>query len=1035
MRIVIDLQGAQCESRHRGIGRYSLALALAMVRNRGGNEVIIALNGLFSDTIEPIRAAFDGLLPQENIRIWFAAGPVHSFDTSNDWRRHTAELIRESFLESLEPDIVHVSSLFEGFGDNSVHSIGKFTNQIPTAVTFYDLIPLIQRNTYLDPNPFFEKLYMEKLEYLRRADLFLAISESSRMEVIEQLGVPAESAINISAAADAHFKKIYLDDDDVVRLRNQFGLTRPFIMYSGATDERKNHLRLIKAFSQLPSGLRGQYQLAIVGGLPNDHRAKFEEYIKLCGLTLADVIITGRVTDEQMLRLYNICSLFVFPSWHEGFGLPALEAMSCGAPVIGSQTTSLPEVIGRQDALFNPFSVKSISKKMTEVLLDKQFCGELSRHGLEQAKNFSWDKSARIAIAAFEQFHSNNLNKSKQLKLQAKPTLATELIDRIAKLDNPPSAQIDWLITAQAISKNQQSSVVNRLLIDISELVQRDARTGIQRVVRSVLAELLAHPPEGFKVVPIYATHGQNGYRHATNFCQRFERWAEISISTSTNDEPLEVSQRDIFIGLDLHHIVLHQADFYRMLRSIGAQVYFMVYDLVPIMLPKLFPLDIPRLHSQWLSAISNADGVICISRSVADEMTEWLSVFGPARIRPLKIGWIHLGADVACSVPTIGLPPEADLVLNELAKRPSFLSVGTIEPRKGQMQTLLAFERLWAQGEDVNLVIVGKKGWNVDLLVEILRSHSELNRRLFWLEGISDEYLEKVYATCSCLVAASEGEGFGLPLIEAAQHKLPIIARDIPVFREVAGENAYYFSGVKPDALANCVRTWITLNQAKQAPQSDKMPWLTWKQSTQNLLDVMLGGQWYKQWMPDGVHRYWGGDDRLGTQVGKRSGQNIASTGHAGYLIFGPYLPLESGQYQIFIRGIVGDHGVAGARIDAAVEGGTRILAESALHLPDEAGKLSELHITLDKPCTDLEIRVWVEEASEVTISLLEIQPSQTLEAESLESVSTVGAETTSTSHPHRDDEAMHAVVEVQKTQAIESLPIRKNSKHKKRR
>jgi glycosyltransferase involved in cell wall biosynthesis len=120
---------------------------------------------------------------------------------------------------------------------------------------------------------------------------------------------------------------------------------------------------------------------------------------------------------------------------------------------------------------------------------------------------------------------------------------------------------------------------------------------------------------------------------------------------------------------------------------------------------------------------------------------------------------------------------------------------VGTLEPRKGHQQALAACEQLWADGVDANQVIVGKQGWMVEALVERMTHHAELNRRLFWLDGISDEFLEQVYAASACLIAASYGEGFGLPLIEAAQHKLPIVARDIPVFREVAGSHAHYFS------------------------------------------------------------------------------------------------------------------------------------------------------------------------------------------------------------------------------------------------
>lgn len=974
MRIVIDLQGAQGASRHRGIGRYSLALAQAMVRNRGNHEIIIALNGMFPDTIEPIRAAFYGLLPQENIRVWQAAGPVHPLDPANSWRRHTAEFVREAFLASLHPDIVHITSLFEGFGDDAVHSTGLAAAPIPTAVTMYDLIPLMQSDNYLKPNPVYEAFYREKLSHLKKADLYLAISESSRQEVIEHLDATTEQTVNIAAAADEHFKPINISETDKQNLCKRLGLTRPFLMYSGATDERKNHLRLIKAFSILPSALRKKYQLAIVGHLPNEHREKFEKYINLCGLKLTDILITGRVTDEEMVQLYNLCDLFVFPSWHEGFGLPALEAMSCGAPVIGANTSSLPEVIGRADALFDPFDDKAISKKIAEILTNNSLRKVLAKHGLEQAKKFLWNESAKTAITAFENLHAKQYKKSTSLVgEQSNKLLTSWLIEKIAKLRNPPIDENDWLETAQVLVQNHSHSAQKQLLVDISELSQRDHKTGIQRVVRSVLAELLANPPRGFRVEPVYAIQHETGYRYARQFSRSFTNLQNQGLL----DEPVEVSIGDVFLGLDLqHHVVLQQVPFYAHLRHIGVQVHFVVYDLLPVFFPHLFPEGTAGIHARWLEVLAQTDSVLCISRAVADEMVEWLSVFGSKRMRPFKLGWFHLGADVARSVPTQGLPSDAGHVLDALSSRPTFLSVGTIEPRKGQMQTLLAFEQLWDQGVDVNLVMVGKNGWNVDLLVEMLRSHSERNRRLFWLEGVSDEYLEKVYAASTCLIAASEGEGFGLPLIEAAQHRKPIIARDIPVFREVARNHALYFSGFAPNALADGVREWLALDKAGQSPQSDTMPWLTWKQSTQNLLNVMLGDQWYQQWMHDDVRRFWGGDSRLGTQVGKRTGRDIVCTGQAGYLIFGPYIPLVAGHYRVVIRGALGENSLAGARMDVAVNQGRLILAESALGEPDVDGCLVALPISLDEPCTDLEVRVWVGDNTDLQISMLEIAP-----------------------------------------------------------
>jgi hypothetical protein len=183
--------------------------------------------------------------------------------------------------------------------------------------------------------------------------------------------------------------------------------------------------------------------------------------------------------------------------------------------------------------------------------------------------------------------------------------------------------------------------------------------------------------------------------------------------------------------------------------------------------------------------------------------------------------------------------------------ERQTFLMVGTVEPRKRHAQVLEAFEQLWAAGEDVNLAIVGKVGWNVDPLIQRLRGHPERERRLFWLEGISDEMLTKVYGCATALIVASLGEGFGLPLIEAAQHHLSVIARDIPVFREVAGQHAFYFTGETPEVIARAVNEWRGLHANGGAPSSEGMPWQTWAQSTQQLMNVVLGDNWYRIWQP----------------------------------------------------------------------------------------------------------------------------------------------------------------------------------------
>ncbi len=235
---------------------------------------------------------------------------------------------------------------------------------------------------------------------------------------------------------------------------------------------------------------------------------------------------------------------------------------------------------------------------------------------------------------------------------------------------------------------------------------------------------------------------------------------------------------------------------------------------------------------------VAQGDGAVCISKAVADELCNWFEENASRRQRSFKIDWFHLGADIKQSVPSLGMPDDADMVTKKISERISFLMVGTIEPRKGYAQTLSAFELLWSQGIDINLIIVGKQGWMVETIIEEISHHPELNKHLFWLEGISDEYLEEIYAASTCLINASEGEGFGLPLIEAAQHRLPIIARDIPVFREVAGKDAFYFNGLEPKDIANSVQAWLTLYKKGEHPTSDHMSWFTWKQSAEQLLE-----------------------------------------------------------------------------------------------------------------------------------------------------------------------------------------------------
>ncbi len=410
MRIVIDLQAAQGASMQRGIGRYSLHLAQAIARNKQDNDVIIALNGHFTESVKTIRAAFKDLLPAQNIYVW---NPITGIDNLSDKGaslRKIAELCREAFLADLNPDVLLVSSLFEGLSDEITTSIGLLSNIIPTATICYDLIPYMYPDTYLNA-PIVRAWYERKLDHMRRADLILTISESSRQDLLENIDIFETIVTNISSAVDSCFQPISINKTDEAKIRAQYKLPLPFVMYTGGIDYRKNVEGLIRAYAELPLAVRQQHHLAIVCNIQAAEKRNLEQLASKHGLAKSELVLTGYVSDADLLVLYNLCKFFVFPSIHEGFGLPVLEAMACGRAVIGSNTSSIPEVIARQDALFDPRDDNAITEKLLKAMNDTGYREVLQEHGLQQTKNFSWEATAKLAIQALGKLHHSSQQK------------------------------------------------------------------------------------------------------------------------------------------------------------------------------------------------------------------------------------------------------------------------------------------------------------------------------------------------------------------------------------------------------------------------------------------------------------------------------------------------------------------------------------------------------------------------------------------------------------------------------------------------
>lgn len=393
-------------------------------------------------------------------------------------------------------------------------------------------------------------------------------------------------------------------------------------------------------------------------------------------------------------------------------------------------------------------------------------------------------------------------------------------------------------------------SPFRQLLVDVSATHRRNLKTGIERTVEKLISELLKAEVPGYRVEPVYLCMEEGGwvYRYANDFTLSLLGCPQ---SILLNDM-VEVQQGDVLFTLDIASQILTKAvdsGLHSRWQARGVKIYSLVYDLLPVLLSQVFPDNLNIHFRRWLETISQFDGAICISKTTAAALTAWREK-NSVSSKLYSIAWAHLGADILNSKPGNGISPKLAHVFQQLSQRPTFLMVGTIEPRKNYLQVIQAFSSLWDQGFEGNLIIAGKEGWrgvpaqqrrDIIKTIGCLRTHPQMGRRLFWLEDASDEYLEEIYNVSCCLIAASLDEGFGLPLIEAARHHLPIIARDLPVFREIGGEHIYYFKGTNATDLADAIQAWLTLYGLGKHPDSKAINWLTWKQSAANILDILM--------------------------------------------------------------------------------------------------------------------------------------------------------------------------------------------------
>lgn len=233
--------------------------------------------------------------------------------------------------------------------------------------------------------------------YAQKVDAIIADSQSTKNEIIKYLKIPEEKIHVIYLGCSQAFQP-FPESEKKQKMMEKYSIKGDFILYVGTLEPRKNLKGLIQAYAQ--SRAKDDFLLVLAGG----KGWKYKHIFRLVKqLKLEDrVIFTGYMPDSDLPALYNSASVFVYPSFYEGFGLPPLEAMACGLPVIVSHTTSLPEVVGDAGVYVDPFDVEQISVSIDTVLSDTKLYQTLRQKGLKRAKLFSWEKTARETMKVYQ---------------------------------------------------------------------------------------------------------------------------------------------------------------------------------------------------------------------------------------------------------------------------------------------------------------------------------------------------------------------------------------------------------------------------------------------------------------------------------------------------------------------------------------------------------------------------------------------------------------------------------------------------------
>ena len=376
-------------SKNRGIGNYGLSLFKTLINKDKENQYYM-LNFFEESNMEKKWGNIENFE-----EVYMYTGKDRFLLSDPEYKKILGEIIKR-FIKEKSIDVYYITSPF----DNSIVIYEKeWLSAAKVVAIVYDIIPYIFRKRYL-PGKKDLQWYMSCVDVLKFVDRCLAISQSVKTDMVRYLNFSEKKIDVIWGASSEKFYKVDISESERVELYNKFGIVDNFIMCTGGDDERKNLAGLIDAYSKIRRDLIEKYQLVIVCKLSAGAEQVYAGQAQHLGLKNR-VILTNFVSDDELLKLYNLATALVFPSKYEGFGLPVVEAFACETPVVTSNNSSLVEIAGEAAVLVDPFDIKDVSRGIEEILTSDN-CKELISKGLERLREFNWPKVADNVIASIK---------------------------------------------------------------------------------------------------------------------------------------------------------------------------------------------------------------------------------------------------------------------------------------------------------------------------------------------------------------------------------------------------------------------------------------------------------------------------------------------------------------------------------------------------------------------------------------------------------------------------------------------------------